>query len=178
MKKRWIFHFLFRWFQPLHTFHTDSSLDLSSADKHISCSFSPWVSPLNTQITQSRNLKRGWGHAKVRVHQHMPSSCCVLLNGGHRSVKMCPQNLLTGDLLDHELPVTFQPAYQPVFLIVVAHCKKATCSPSTVNNQLFYLFFCLGGGGKWQNWKEVELTFKAGAWINTNQSSRLTEQNP
>lgn len=44
------------------------------------------------------------------------------------------QNLLTGDLLDHELPVTFQPAYQPVFLIVVAHCMKATCSPSTVIN--------------------------------------------
>lgn len=103
---------------------------------------------------------------------HMPSSCCFPLNGGHRSVKMRLQNLLTGDLLDHELPVTFQPVYQPVFLIVVAHRKKATCSPTTVINDFLFFF------SMWQNWKEVELTFKAVEWINRNQSSRLTEQNP
>lgn len=54
---------------------------------------------------------------------------------------MRPQNLLTGDLLDHELPVTFQPAHQPVFLIVVAHRKKATCSPTTVINDFYFIFF-------------------------------------
>lgn len=81
------------------------------------------------------------------------------------------QNLLTGDLLDHEWPVTFQPTHQPVFPIVVAHRKKATCSPTTVINDFFFF-------SKWQNWKEVELTFKAVEWINSNQSSRLTEQNP
>lgn len=32
-------------------------------------------------------------------------SCGVPFNGGHRSVKMCLEEQLTGDLLDHELAV-------------------------------------------------------------------------
>lgn len=83
--------------------------------------------------------------SEVMLLRGCTSTChvraAVPLNGGHRSVKMRLQNLLTGDLLDHELPVTFQPAYQPVFLLVVAHCKKATCSPSTVINDFFIFFF-------------------------------------
>lgn len=43
---------------------------------------------------------------------------------------------LTGDVLGHELPVlTFRAAYQPMFQIVVAPCKRATCSPTKVINE-------------------------------------------
>lgn len=47
-----------------------------------------------------------WG-----VGEHMDAgvvegySCGVPFNGGHRSVKMCLEEQLTGDLLDHELAV-------------------------------------------------------------------------
>lgn len=41
----------------------------------------------------------------MQLHMHAGFSCGVPLNGGHRSVKMCLQKQLTGDLLDHELPV-------------------------------------------------------------------------
>lgn len=41
----------------------------------------------------------------MQLHMHAGYSCGVPLNGGHRSVKMCLQKQLTGDLLDHELPV-------------------------------------------------------------------------
>lgn len=48
-----------------------------------------------------------WGCAFVRVHPHdgRGVSCGGPLNGGHRSVEMRLQKQLTGDLLDHELPV-------------------------------------------------------------------------
>lgn len=143
------FFLLFRWFQPLNTFHTHSSLDLLSADlQHFMLLFSMSFS---AKHTNTRNLKQGWGYAVVHVHKHMLSSCCVPLNGGHRSVKMRPQNLLTGDLLDHELPVTFQPAHQPVFLIVVAHRKKATCS-QPLWSMIFILFFPSDKIEKKWNW--------------------------
>lgn len=50
--------------------------------RHISCSFSPWVSSLNKQTMQPK--------AGVRLCccVQMPGLCCVPLNGDHRSVKM------------------------------------------------------------------------------------------
>lgn len=51
-----------------------------------------------------------WGGGHI-VQLHMDAgvvegySCGVPFNGGHRSVKMCLEEQLTGDLLDHELAV-------------------------------------------------------------------------
>lgn len=70
--------------------------------------------------------------------------CSVPLNGGHRSVKMCLQKRLlaadrwpTGPWI---ACLTFQEGYQPVFPIVVAHGKRATCSPTAVINEDDFFF--------------------------------------
>lgn len=72
-------------------------------------------------------------------------SCSVPLNGGHRSVKMCLQKLLSAADRWPTGPwiacLTFRAAYQPVFPIVVAHWKTATCSPTTVINEDDFFFF-------------------------------------
>lgn len=52
-----------------------------------------------------------WGVGEHIVQWHTDAgvvegySCGVPFNGGHRSVKMCLEEQLTGDLLDHELAV-------------------------------------------------------------------------
>lgn len=56
----------------------------------------------------------------------------------------------------------------------VSDCCGAPQESHLLTNHCDQWFFF----SKWQNWKEMELTFKAGEWINSNQSSRLTEQNP
>lgn len=59
-------------------------------------------------------------------------ACGAPLNGCYRSVEM----QLTGDLVDHELPVEhFSPWYQPVLAIVVARCQGATCSTAALINE-------------------------------------------
>lgn len=63
-------------------------------------------------------------------------ACSSRLNGGLRSVEMRPEEQLTGDLVDHEVPVLhFGLAYQPVLAIVALRCQEATCSPAALINE-------------------------------------------
>lgn len=119
---------------------------MDSATDHISCRQFAW--PFIGRETHFMLLfstsfsAKHTNHATLALLRMCTSTCQVraalllmVVTGQWRCVF---QNLLTGDLLDHEWPVTFQPAYQPVFPIVVAHRKKATCSPTTVINDFFF----------------------------------------
>lgn len=172
---------IFRWAESSQTtesisYHAASVLTFHLPfhhKTHFLCSF--FLTLFLTKDTKhSLNWSRygRWVSALVRVQ----GSCCVPLNGGHRSVKMCLQLLLAADRWPTGpwiVCLTFRAAYQPVFPIVVARCKRATCSPTAVINEddFFPLFLVTQP-------KRGVLTFEAGAWIDSNQSSRLTEQNP